>query len=1062
MRTLLAATLVLHAESASHDETSLMQGLARRVEGKLGADNSRYGHDTTKLMETATKMLKSGAAATPDVLNFINSTLASIEDLTRTDPDDPGPIQDEHNRDQQALRDRVAALEAIAAQMLSEQNALEPQIADFEGAVRDHKECRQRESQVCSESRACEVELEIRWHSVKTQETLMREIHGAIHTNICVEPACYEESCVPCMGDRCWNWPNDLAMEGPETSQTSDHWARGPDLYQGHYPVTDYTQELVDWRTVNKQEFTRYIAQKPIVEHAWNRYNAQILECARLEENLEEEVARCDVKQDELDDEICPLVRAQRDSGRNFGRAWRQAVEEYHLTSGQCVDGHGADCDIFDHNYISTGESCSCTGTRSKEWDRKREWETLHIVKCLLTTVYTHVVHAIDTNEPCPTVETHPEQTEAEINYCHVIDSPCPDSQADDGNHCHLTNHLIIDYCHDYSWQEAIKPLPLQCPPRPPVTPRHEPKCSAEYIFETTGHFGQFRDDHMDPGLEVVHAHLSDAGWGGCAAPKACVPCLGDDLVFPAVHYTEPSTPCHEHNLGLALGESDGETFRCRGSWCVPMAARCNGVENCGDGSDEDGCDMPWGHSNLEFSHPSHTDPNREYWIHHSDAESNQNFHTHGGIAAFCREGATVIPGTADDVQFFCNDGSCIPVEGRCNDIDNCADRSDEDGCSAGVTGVSLEPTSGHPASLQTAELNGRVFTDRVTDRDSNRDHARDYTFKSLGDFAGMKFIEMSNEDKSTPHTHVQMKLRLSQPTTVYVLTQHDPLTGTSQTLPWLAADGWTEETTLTGVEYSGLRMTPAKDWSGHLDAIDQEQSHYGTAAVWEKTFPAGVVSMKGNGGGEGYIWTSGVESGHGSYLMFLANPSHRPTPPVPVTSPPEPVDDCRLSAYWEFDSCGCGGNDQNQNWCGGIGSGDCPETIETSICPSGTAYLAEWHPKPYDGSSHAGRGHAGHLVRDGCEYIWHAQYACQAPPAAYTLALADTKCPHRHEDRLFRNPASGSSGITLEECYAQCLATEGCNHFSHGAHNGGTVCMGCTTLVNAQTHVGFTAYDMP
>jgi len=93
----------------------------------------------------------------------------------------------------------------------------------------------------------------------------------------------------------------------------------------------------------------------------------------------------------------------------------------------------------------------------------------------------------------------------------------------------------------------------------------------------------------------------------------------------------------------------------------------------------------------------------------------------------------------------------------------------------------------------------------------------------------------------------------------------------------------------------------------------------------------------------------------------------------------PEPVFDCRLSAYWEFDSCGCGGNDQNQGWCGGIGSGDCPDTIETSICPSGTAYLAVWHPKPYDEAGHAGRGHPGHLIRDGCEYIWHAQYACQA-----------------------------------------------------------------------------------
>jgi len=80
---------------------------------------------------------------------------------------------------------------------------------------------------------------------------------------------------------------------------------------------------------------------------------------------------------------------------------------------------------------------------------------------------------------------------------------------------------------------------------------------------------------------------------------------------------------------------------------------------------------------------------------------------------------------------------------------------------------------------------------------------------------------------------------------------------------------------------------------------------------------------------------------------------------------------------------------------------------------------------------------------------------------AGFTLVQTDMKCPHQSGDRLFRDPASGSSDITLEQCRAECLITAGCAHFSHGEHGGAYVCMGCTTLVNAQVHAGFNAYDM-
>jgi len=179
--------------------------------------------------------------------------------------------------------------------------------------------------------------------------------------------------------------------------------------------------------------------------------------------------------------------------------------------------------------------------------------------------------------------------------------------------------------------------------------------------------------------------------------------------------------------------------------------------------------------------------------------------------------------------------------------VNNCADGSDEAGCSAGTTGLTIEATTGYTASIEIPHVNSEVFYDRQ------------YTFDSLGSLAGHSYIKMTNDDKRIRHSHVQMKLRLPQPLTVYAakLDQHE--------LPWLHTDGWTR-TNLEGVAYHGVRSTRHTDWSGELN-----EDFYGPGEVWEKTYPAGTVEMRGNDGGDG------------SYLMFVANPSHPPAPVDPV-----------------------------------------------------------------------------------------------------------------------------------------------------------------------------------
>jgi hypothetical protein len=409
----------------------------------------------------------------------------------------------------------------------------------------------------------------------------------------------------------------------------------------------------------------------------------------------------------------------------------------------------------------------------------------------------------------------------------------------------------------------------------------------------------------------------------------------------------------------------------------------------------------------------------------------------------------------------------------------------------------------------------------------------RTYTFDSLGSFSGHSFIKMSNEDKHIRNSHVQMKLRLPQPLTVYIAKLD------STALPWLAAEGW-ELSSLTGVSYSGVRQTRHTDWSGDL-----HEDHYGPGAVYQKTFPAGAIELRGNNGGDG------------SYVIFAAHPDNAPVPtPEPANGVAEYigcfVDDghrdlgamiggtnsagtntfalcraaCGDSTYMSLqyggecfcsDSYGngaqyvqvadaeCGARNEpcfsNSHNCGGtwrqamyqinhkeyhygtpagntcptadVSEADCLAAVQ-ALLPKGQAQGRTnlvagswgWVPPGCSVQSHFTHGQNGdwaaHYNRNaGGQNDGGYTPVCVSDAPVFNLGMADTKCPHEHEDRLFRSPESGSDSITLDQCYAACATTEGCNHFSYGAWQGGYVCMGCTSLEHSQTHDGFMAYDM-
>jgi hypothetical protein len=248
-------------------------------------------------------------------------------------------------------------------------------------------------------------------------------------------------------------------------------------------------------------------------------------------------------------------------------------------------------------------------------------------------------------------------------------------------------------------------------------------------------------------------------------------------------------------------------------------------LPNCDDGSDETGCGTPWDEPAIL-------------------------------ITEACNE--PFVP----DLQFRCAEdaNTCIHIEARCNGVNNCPivggseSSSDEEGCS-GLSGVSIEPTTGFTATiLDSITTQSHVF------------HDRDYQFTSLGSFAtaGYSYVKISHEDKHTQQSKVQLKLRLPRPLTIYINRM------SQNSLPWLASEGWTRSASMQGVSYSGSYTTAHKEWARHnVENYQVEIDRYPQIAeaevseVWQKTFPAGTVELRGDDGGQG------------AYLIFFSTPGH-------------------------------------------------------------------------------------------------------------------------------------------------------------------------------------------
>jgi hypothetical protein len=577
----------------------------------------------------------------------------------------------------------------------------------------------------------------------------------------------------------------------------------------------------------------------------------------------------CDRLQREKHTHACEHAVANREARREFGAEWDR---------------------ILNQRWRATEAAM-----KSDEQDRKNEFETLHIVKCLLDHVHSQVITSLETGAPCPTIDSDPEGVTLAIEDCHIVERGCafdftqPDGTFLPANDDSWTAHLCLNWC--------------EIPEPPPLPPVEEPACTPAYVAREQAQFMQaiqasYTTQLADAGaypndpLTAYNTELSAAGWAGCAPPLVCVDCAGSEPVEPCAGHVVGAHTCHLHEEYLTPGQSNADTFRCFDGGCIHQAGRCNGVSNCADASDEEGCDaddlfVP-AYVGKQFTCPA-------------------DFH--------------------DDVHFRCANSECIEKVGLCNGEPNCADGSDETHCSS--LEVTVEALSGRTITVESAQSSTGVF------------HDREYSFDSLGHFAGKTFVKYSNDDKMIDHEHVMIKLRTLEPMTVFIvkLDHHS--------LPWMQMQGYTPSA-VQGVSFSGVRETRHKEWDTSLLTTD----HFAASSVYSKTFPAGTISIPGNNGGDG------------SFLIFLERAGEEPVIEY----------DARITAYWETGNCGPQGNDWNWAWCDRQAF-NCQTEVETDYCASGRAALVHTH----------GTGAGNSYVSEGCNYFYYAQYQCLPVPETTT-----------------------------------------------------------------------------
>ena len=117
--------------------------------------------------------------------------------------------------------------------------------------------------------------------------------------------------------------------------------------------------------------------------------------------------------------------------------------------------------------------------------------------------------------------------------------------------------------------------------------------------------------------------------------------------------------------IHLSFAACNSNQFACNNGHCEPENYVCDGDNDCGDNSDEDGCGKCI-HVHVQSAStilfPCSTHP----WI--------------DTAFIFVIKLALSFSGCGSG-QFTCDNGNCEPEYDRCDGYDDCGDNSDEEGC---------------------------------------------------------------------------------------------------------------------------------------------------------------------------------------------------------------------------------------------------------------------------------------------------------------------------------------------------------------------------------------------
>merc|ERR1711970_1468637 len=190
-----------------------------------------------------------------------------------------------------------------------------------------------------------------------------------------------------------------------------------------------------------------------------------------------------------------------------------------------------------------------------------------------------------------------------------------------------------------------------------------------------------------------------DAG-GGCDHPLLGLPCSGWDSGSQFAGKEARKASCTI------------EQFQCENGDCVSQAYRCDGEENCVDGSDEVDCPTPapiglMGKALKAFKSTFH-----------KSFDQKEKSKSKKADLELSKDGMVAFDGDCNPREHFeCESGGCIDVTYRCDRDTDCSDGSDERNCTSFCSSSEFSCDNGNC-------INGNYICDSDNDCGDRSDEA--------------------------------------------------------------------------------------------------------------------------------------------------------------------------------------------------------------------------------------------------------------------------------------------------------------------------------------------------